>query len=72
MSRQPRASHVGIEFNNIEPVREKLIAEITKLERQLENLKLKEGPTDFSMLQTYKEMIQCRQSTLNGLPKDAH
>lgn len=71
MARQLHPEHVGINFNSTEPMREQLIREITSLERQLEHLRLSDSNTvDFSMLQTYKELIQCRKGMLNDLPRD--
>ena len=54
------------------PLREKLMREITHLERQLEQLRLDDDGKgiDFSMLQTYKELIQCRRGMLKELPID--
>ncbi len=61
---------VGVQLNSTEQLRTKLIAEITQLQRQLEALK----PTgreqvDFSMIQTYKELIHSRQEMLSQLPR---
>lgn len=71
MAKQQHPEHVGIAFSGIEPLREQLIGEITKLERQLEQLRLTDDgkDIDFSMLQTYKELIQCRKGMLNDLPR---
>lgn len=64
--------HIGVRYNRTQKLREKLIREITGFQRQLEALRLQSGPVDFSMLQTYKEMIACRQQLLNGLPKESN
>lgn len=50
------------------PLREKLVGEITRFERQLDALKGSDEPVDFSMLQTYKELIHSRREMLNQLP----
>lgn len=71
MSRTPRAAHVGVSFNRMAPLRMQLIREITCLERQLEHMKLNQMSVDFSMLQTYKEMIHCRREMLGSLPRNA-
>jgi len=71
MAKQLHPEHVGINFNNTDPLREQLIREITNLERQLEHLRLTDDGEgiDFSMLQTYKELIQCRKGMLSDLPR---
>tara|TARA_B100000809_G_C14673944_1_gene364308 strand:+ start:122 stop:355 length:234 start_codon:yes stop_codon:yes gene_type:complete len=72
MGKQTHPEHVGINFNSTKPLREKLLREITHLERQLEQLRLDDDGKgiDFSMLQTYKELIQCRRGMLKELPQD--
>lgn len=50
-------------------LREHLISEITHLERQCEQLRRESDSVDFSMLQTYKEMIHSRKELLAGLPR---
>lgn len=66
--RQPRATHVGITFNNTIFLKAQLQGEITKLERQLQRLRLSDDAANFSMLQTYKEMINSRRVMLSDLP----
>lgn len=66
--RQPRATHVGISFNNTVFLKAQLENEITKLERQLQHLRLSEDAANFSMVQTYKEMISSRRVMLSDLP----
>ncbi|MAN52952.1 MULTISPECIES: hypothetical protein [Marinimicrobium] len=51
-----------------EQLREKLIGEITRFERQLDALKASDEPVDFSMMQTYKELIHSRRDMLAQLP----
>lgn len=67
--RQPRAEHIGVTFQSIPKVKEQLIREITNLERQLEAMRLSDDMIDFSMLQTYKEMIHSRREMLDHLPR---
>ena len=69
MTRHPRARYVGVNFNSTYVIEEKLIREIVSLERQLENVELVDNTFDFSMMQTYKEMIHCRREMLNDLPR---
>ena len=70
MARAHRECRIGIGYHRTNRLREKLVREITGFQRQLEALRLQSGPVDFSMLQTYKEMIASRQQLLNGLPKE--
>lgn len=69
MTKRQRAQYVGINFNNTRSLKEQLIREITSLERQRESVSLSENTVDFSMMQTYKEMIHCRREMLSGLPR---
>lgn len=46
----------------------KIQAEITNLQRQLELFSIESSSVDFSMLQTYKQMIHARQQALSTLP----
>lgn len=66
--RQPRASHVGVSFNNTVFLKAQLQEEITKLERELVHLRSGDQAANFGLLQTYKEMIHSRRGMLNGLP----
>lgn len=70
MMKQPRAAHVGVNFNNTTLVKARLREEITRLERELETLQQSEQGANFSMLQTYREMIHSRRGMLNELPLD--
>lgn len=70
MTRTMRECHIGVTYNRTSRMREKLIREITGFERELDALRMKGGAVDFSMLQTYKEMIACRQSALKHLPHE--
>lgn len=66
--RQARASHVGITFNNTSFLKAQLESEITKLKCQLDNLRLSDEAANFAMLQSYKVMINSRESALSKLP----
>lgn len=66
--RQPRATHVGVTFNDTVMLKAQLQLEITKLERQLDAMRGSEQAANFGVMQTYKEMIHARKETLNGLP----
>lgn len=70
MAKPQRECHIGVGYNRTGPLKEKLIREITGYERQLQALQTQSGPVDFSLLQTYKELIACRQTALKGLPRD--
>jgi hypothetical protein len=70
MTKQQRECHIGVGYNRTGKLKEKLIREITGFERQLQALQTRSGPVDFSLLQTYKEMIACRQTALKNLPRE--
>ncbi len=67
--RHQRAEHVGVTFHSITKVKEQLIREITNLERQLEHRRVNDDRVDYSMVQTYKEMIHSRKEMLGHLPR---
>lgn len=65
---QPRQeTSGGARLHNTESVKEKLLAELVELEKQMEQMEANSETTDFSMLQTYKEMIHSRKSFFNEL-----
>lgn len=68
MSRHQQSVGVGITLGRTEALRDKLIAEITEYERQQAALKLNGNQVNFSMIQTYKELIHARKDMLNKLP----
>lgn len=70
MSRPSKAMAVGVDVNTerTQKLREKLIAEITEYERQQAALKLNGNQVNFSMIQTYKELIHARREMLEQLP----
>ncbi|UTA48077.1 hypothetical protein L1F30_00715 [Simiduia sp. 21SJ11W-1] len=68
MARAQRECHIGVGYHRTDEMRAKLIREITGFERQLQALQIRSGPVDFSLLQTYKELIAARQTLLKKLP----
>ncbi len=66
---QPQATTlVNVDQQNSQNLRQKLLCEITRLERQLEQLKINDTNRDFSQQQTYREMIHSRKEMLTTLP----
>lgn len=51
----------GVGLQNTELVKAKLVEELVELEAQMERLKSASDAVDFSMMQTYKEMIHSRK-----------
>lgn len=68
MARHNKSVGVGINLVRIEPIREKLIAEITEYQRQQAGLAVDPDGVNFGMIQVYKELIQARQAMLDTLP----
>jgi hypothetical protein len=54
-------------MSNTSAMREHLLKEIVELESRLEHLKAAGSPPDFSLMQTYKEMIQARKDLFHQL-----
>ena len=63
---------VEVDTQNASALREQLLREITELERQLEQLKIGDDNRNFSLQQTYREMIQCRRGMMSSLPYAAN
>lgn len=61
-----RESLAGVRLQNIQAVKEKLLEEMVELESQLEKIKGSD-PVDFSLLQTYREMLHSRRVFFNEL-----
>jgi biotin-(acetyl-CoA carboxylase) ligase len=59
---------VGINLVRSDDLRAKLMAEISEYERQQAALKLNGTHVNFTMIQTYKELIAARRSVLKQLP----
>ena len=57
----------GVALQNTNPVKEKLLQELMVLEKQMEVVEAKTNTVDFSMMQTYKEMIYSRCVFFNEL-----
>lgn len=55
--------------SNIE-IAKRLRAEIAKLESQLERLQVQDAPHRFSLMKTYRTMIESRQELLSQMDKD--
>ncbi len=51
----------GVGLKNTNLIKAKLLEELVELEAQMERLKPANVAVDFSMLQTYKEMINSRK-----------
>ncbi len=57
----------GVRLQNTELLKEKLLEELVELDKQMEILQSESNQVDFSMLQTYKEMIHSRRVLFNQL-----
>lgn len=65
-----QSKNLKAEFNTTHSdlMREKLMREISDYERQLAELKLNGAQVNFTMIQTYKDLINARQAMLKRLP----
>jgi hypothetical protein len=68
MGRRSKTVGVGITLCHTEPLRDKLVAEITEYQRQQAAIRLTGNKMNFSLMQTYKELIHARQEMLQHLP----
>lgn len=68
MQQNPATSLVNVDNGNSTAMRDQLMREITTLERKLEQLKLIDGGVDYSLTQTYREMIHSRKEMLATMP----
>ena len=59
---------VDVNTRRADVLRDKLLREISDYERQLAELKLVGNHVNFTMIQTYKELISARQAMLKRLP----
>ncbi|GGY85943.1 hypothetical protein GCM10011613_33690 [Cellvibrio zantedeschiae] len=59
---------VGIELARTDDLRAKLMAEIAEYQCQQDALKLNGNYVNFTMIQTYKELIAARREMLKHLP----
>lgn len=63
------SKRMGHAYNDTALLRNKLQEEITKLEQQLQQLRLSDGAADFAKLASYEEMINARRNMLSRLPR---
>ena len=68
MRKSTKNLKVDINPRRSELLRSKLMREISDYERQLADLKLNGSQVNFTMIQTYKELITARQVMLRNLP----
>lgn len=68
MRRQNKNLKVDVNTRRADLLRDKLLREISDYERQLAELKLVGTHVNFTMIQTYKELISARQAMLKRLP----
>lgn len=57
----------GVSLHNTDLVKQQLLKELVELEKQMDVLKSSGDAVDFSMIQTYKEMIHSRRQFFNEL-----
>ncbi len=71
LHRPPPRDHVrgSPKISNVSAVREHLLKEIVELESRLEHLKSASAQPDFSLMQTYREMIQARKDLFRQLSR---
>ncbi len=60
--------HIGVDLTRNDNLRAKLLAEIAEYQRQQDALKLSGNYVNFTMIQTYKELIAARKEMLSRLP----
>ena len=65
--RKTQQFHSHMSMSETHALKEKLIREMLDLDKQRENLEIGASQMDFSMVQTYKEMIHSRRMLLNQL-----
>lgn len=68
MRRQSKNLKADFNTSRTDLMRDKLLREISDYERQLAELKLNGAHVNFTMIQTYKELISARQAMLKRLP----
>ncbi len=56
-------------LHNTNELKERLLKEMLELDKQRQNLEIGAQSVDFSMVQTYKEMIQSRRILLDQLSR---
>jgi len=68
MKKHVTAMGVGISLTRTDQLRTKLMNEISEYERQQSELKTNGTYVNFTMIQTYKELIAARKEMLSRLP----
>lgn len=68
MRRHNKNLKADVNTSRADLMRNKLLREISDYERQLAELKLVGNQVNFTMIQTYKELIAARQAMLRRLP----
>lgn len=68
MKKQTAMVGVGVNLGRTDQLRTKLLAEIAEYERQQSQLKNNGTHVNFTMIQTYKELIAARKDMLRHLP----
>ncbi len=68
MRRESKNLKADLNTRRSDLLRDKLLREISDYERQLAELKLNGAQVNFTMIQTYKELINARQAMLRRLP----
>lgn len=59
---------IGVNLVRTQPLREKLLAEISEYERLMQEVRGGAHQQDFGLVQTYREMVQARKQLLHSLP----
>ncbi len=67
-NQSPDVALVNMDTQGMDIMRERLLGDIKRLERLLEQLRCGDDSQDYSLQQTYREMIYSRRKMLNGLP----
>jgi len=68
MTRPNKNLKADVNTSRADLLRHKLMREISDYERSLAELKLNGNQVNFTMIQTYKELISARQDMLKRLP----
>ncbi len=68
MKRESKNLKVDLNTRRTDLLRDKLLREVSDYERQLAELKLNGTNVNFTMIQTYKDLISARQAMLKRLP----
>lgn len=63
-----QTKQLGVDLDRNDSLRAKLLAEISEYQRQQDALKLSGNYVNFTMIQTYKELIASRREMLSRLP----